>query len=179
MKTYLTYGFAMALAGLLLNLALFFTGFHSDADKLGTAQTIATVIGLVITVAGVVLGTQARRAEKPATEAFTYGNALGAGVLICLFATLLGVVTNYVYMHLINPGMQDLLVQAQIAKWEAAGLTGDQIDNAEKVMRKMMHPALQAVFGLLIGVVFGTIISLVTSAFLRREAAPAVPSAAA
>jgi len=41
MKTYLTYGFAMAIAGALLSLVLYFLGYHSDPAKFATAQ-IAT-----------------------------------------------------------------------------------------------------------------------------------------
>ncbi len=62
MKTYLTYGFYLAFASALLVFALYFLGLHDSAEKLGTAQTVQTVVGLVITVGGIVLGTKARRA---------------------------------------------------------------------------------------------------------------------
>jgi hypothetical protein len=179
MKTPLVYGLFMALAGLLLTLVLYFTGFHSDVEKLKTAQTISTVGGLAIGITFITLGTKARRAEVPATEAFGYGRALGAGVLIGLFGSLFGIVTNFLYMHVINPGLTDLMVQAQIAKWEAAGMSSDRIEQAEKMMRTMMNPALQAVFGIIIGVLFCTIIALVVAAFLKREATAEQPPVAA
>lgn len=170
MKTYVAYGFVWALAGALVTLALFFLGFHSAAEKLQSAQMIQLFAGLVISVATIVLGTRARRAEAPGTEPFGYGRALATGVMITLFATIFSVIASYVYMQVINPDMQDLSVQAQIAKWEAAGMSSTQIDAAESIMRKMMHPAIQAAFGFVIGMVFGLIISLITSIFLRRTA---------
>jgi predicted DNA repair protein MutK len=166
MKTYLTYGFAISMAGLLMNLGLFFTGFHTDAEKLGTGNLIAVLGGVAITVVGIVLGTKARREEFPLDEPFTYGRALVAGVMITLFATLVGIVTNYLYMHVINPSMTELMTQAQVNKFEASGMDSAK---AEALSAKMMHPVAQAIFGLIIGMIFGTVISLITSAVLKRE----------
>jgi len=173
MKTYLTYGLFSALGITLVSLILFFLGYHSDAAKLGTAQLIGTIGALAISITLTVLGIKARRAEVPATEPFGYGRALAAGVMITLFAVLFGAVTNYLYNHVINPGFSDIMVQAQIEKWEAKGMTAAQIEGAESMMRKMMHPAAQAVFGILAGMVFGTVISLIAAAFLQRPAVPA------
>jgi len=163
MKTYLTYGLAMTVAGALLTLAL------------RTAQWIGMGGGLVIGIAAIVLGTKARRAELPATEEFGYGRALGTGVMIVLFAALFGIVTNLLYTQVINPNFSEVLVQAQIEKWEAAGMSADKIEKAEGLMRKMMNPAIQACVGFLSGMMFGTLISLVTAAFLKREASAEPP----
>jgi hypothetical protein len=126
-----------------------------------------------------VLGTKAKRATVPTTEDFGYGSALGAGVMISLFAALFGIVTTYLYAAVINPGMTDIAMQAQIAKWEAAGLSGTSIERAEAMMRKMMSPPIQACFGFVFGMIFSTIISLITAAFLKREAVTDVPPTAA
>lgn len=179
MKTYVTYGVVWALGGALLNLVLFFTGFHSAPEKLQTGQWVALAIGLAIGVACLVLGTKARRNEVPATEAFGYGRALAAGVMVVLFATVFGTILQYVYANMINPDLQEVAIQAQIAKWEAAGMGSSQIEAAEGVMRKMSHPALQALFQIIAGMFFGTLLALITSAFLKRPAAPlAEPPAA-
>jgi hypothetical protein len=172
MKTYLTYGLFIALGITLVSLILFFLGYHSDAAKLGTAQLIGTIAALVISIAFTVIGIKARRAEIPPTEPFGYGRAVAAGVMITLFAVLFGAVTTYVYNHIINPGFMDVMVQAQVEKWEAKGMSSSQIEGAEAVMRKMMHPAVQAAFGILFGMVFGTIISLIAAAFLKRPELP-------
>lgn len=175
MKTYVTYGLGWALAGMLLMLVLFFLGFHSSVEKLESAQWIGIAAGLVVAIAFLVLGTKARRNEVPLNEPFGYGRALGAAVMITLFASLFGMVGNYIYMHLINPGMLDLSAQAQIEKWEAAGMSSSQIEAAEGMMRKMMHPVLQAVFYFLGATFFGVLLALITSIFLRRPAVEAAP----
>ncbi len=170
MKTCLIYGFAMSLAGAVLNLTLYFLNYHSDVAKLGVAQGIGAIGGLAIGITCIVLGTKARRAELPAHEEFTYGRALGTGVMITLFAALLGIVTNYVYFAVINPGLTDIIVQSQMEKMEAKGMSGVQLEQVEKVTRMMTKPPIQAAFGFLGGMFFGTIISLVTSAFLKKPA---------
>jgi hypothetical protein len=177
MKTSVTYGFYMSLASALLVFALYFMGFHSEASKLGTAQTIQTVCGLAIGITFVVFGTKARRAELPATEDFGYGRALGAGVMITLFAAIFGVVFNYLYSAIINPNFVEVMVQAQTLKFEEKGMSGEQIDRAVGLMRGMMKPGIQAAFGFIFGLFFGTLISLVTAAFLKRPATDEVVAA--
>ena len=170
MKTYVTYGFFMALGGLLLTLALFFLGFHSDAAKLSSSQWIGSVGGLAIGITVLTLGIKARRADVPVTEEFGYGRALAAGVMITLFGALFGIVTNYLYFQVINPNMADLIVQAQLDKMEAKGMSGAQLEQAEKGIRMFMKPVFSAIFGFIMGLFWGTIISLIAAAFLKRKA---------
>jgi len=170
MKTYVTYGFFMALGGMILTLALYFLGFHSDPAKFSTAQWIGSIGGLAIGITVLTLGIKARRAEVPATEEFSYGNAVAAGVAITLFGALFGIVTNCLYFQVINPGMSEIIVQAQLDKMEAKGMSGAQLEQAEKGIRFFMKPAITAVVGFVAGLFWGTIISLVAAAFLKRKA---------
>ena len=179
MKTYVTYGFYMALAGLLLSLAFFFLGFHATAAKMQSTQIINTIGLLAIAISILAFGIKARRADVPATEEFGYGRAVLAGFLITLWACLFGIITNYLYFQLINPGITDIMVQAQMDKLEAKGLSGAQLEQAEKMTRMFMKPAMFAVVGFLGGLFWGTLISLVTAAFLKRKTTDAVPPLAA
>ncbi|MEO6244839.1 MAG: DUF4199 domain-containing protein [Opitutaceae bacterium] len=171
MKTPLTYGFLMAIAGAVLVISLYLLGYHSDASKFGTAQMIGMVGGLAIGITCITLGMKARRAEIPAHEPFGYGRALGTGVMIALFASLFGIVTNFAYVKFINPGISDMIAQTEIAKLEAKRLSGAQLEGAEKMIRVMTGPLAYTVMGFLGGLLFGTLISLVVAAFLKRPAA--------
>lgn len=170
MKTCLTFGAALAIANALLTFGLYFAGLHSDVAKLGTAQWVGTTGIIVFSLACIILGVKARREEIPADEDFTYGRALGAGVLVVLFASLLGMITTILYSSVINPGFSELLAQAQVQKWETMGMSAAQIEPAEKMMRSMMKPPIQAVFGFFSGMVGGTLLSLIVAAFLKRSA---------
>ncbi len=172
MKTYLIYGAAMAIAGAILGIVLYLLGLHSDPAKLTAAQVVGSLGGLAIGIACITLGVKARRAEVPATEEFGYGRALGAGVMITLFAALLGIGTSLLYAKVINPEFSDVILQAQLRDLEAKNLPVAQAEAAEKMMRAMSGPTAQVVMGFFGGLFFGTIISLVAAAFLKRPAAP-------
>ena len=170
MKTYLTYGFAMALGGALVSLAMFLLGLHDSPSKLDTAQWIQRGCGLAVGIACIVLGTKARRAEVPPRENFGYGSALACGVMITLFAALIGLVTNYLYTAFINPNLVEVLLQSQVEKLEADGIPADRIEQIQKMSATMMKPAVLAVFGFISGMFFGTVISLITAVCLKRSA---------
>lgn len=172
MKTYLTYGFGIALAGALVNLVLYFAGLHNDPSKLTAAQWIGGLLGVLITIVGIVLGTKARRSQIPPGESFGYGRAFVAGLGIAFFAAVFGVLTGYLYMHVINPGLNDLIIQSKTAEMEAKGVSAAQLEQMEKVLRMMTSAPAQAIFTFLGAMFFGTIVSLITAAVLKREATP-------
>lgn len=172
MKTYLTYGVIWAIAGLVLTVVLYLLGYHSDPAKMTVANYIGGIGGLAIAVACLVFGIRARRDEVPATENFGYGRALGAGVMVALVASVIGIFTTYLYAKVINPEFVDVLVQTQVEKLESKGLSAAQVEGAEKMIRTMSGPGVQAIFACLGGMLFGTIISAIAAAFLKRPAAP-------
>lgn len=178
MKHYLTYGLYLALAGALLNLVFFFLGYHSDVAKFHTAQWVGGIgmlaIGIVLTAVGI----KARRADVPPSESFGYGSALGAGVMITLFANLFAAIFNFSYIKFINPGFTDVMMQLQAEKMEAKGMSSAQIEQAQHFMRAMMGPVGYSITGFITGIVFGVIISLVVAAFLRRAASEEPPALA-
>ena len=169
MKTYLSYGSAMAGAGFVLTLALYILGFHSDPSKLTAAQWIQSCLGLGISVTCIVLGTKARRAQVPATDEFGYGSALGAGVMISLFSALLALVTTFLYFGVSNPNFVEVMLRAQAATLEAQGRSADQIEQIQKISGTFMKLPMQMVFGFFGSLLFGTIISLISAAFLKRN----------
>lgn len=169
MKPPVVYGIALALGAAFLNLALYFLGLHSDAAKLGQAQMISSVGMLVIGITCTVLGIRGQRAETPLEKDFGYGRALGTGVIISLVAGLIGIGTNWFYLESINPGFRDLLVQAQLDKMAERGVSPDQLDKMEKGMRFFMQPIMVGLVNLVTTVFWGTVISLIAAAALKRK----------
>lgn len=176
MKTYFTYGSAMAGGGFLLSLALYILGYHSDPAKLSVANWVQGCGGLGISIACIVLGIKARRAQVPVTEEFGYGSALGAGVMVSIFAALVGLVTTYLYMGVINPELSSIIIQAQADQLEAQGMSADKIEQIQKVSAPFMKLPMQMVFGFLGGILFGTLISLISAAFLKRSVTDQLPA---
>lgn len=170
MKTCSLYGFILAVLTAVLTLVLYFLGFHSDPAKLGAAKWIGGIAGVAINVVVVALGVKARRSEVPAAEPFNYGSALGAGMTIAVVASFLGAIFTYVYMGFVNTGYADVLLQDQMDKLQAKGLSSAQLEQAEKMTRLFMGPVPTAVFSLIAGVIFGFIVALIVAAFLKRPA---------
>jgi len=174
MKTCSLYGFILAVALAVLTLVLYFLGLHSDPARLAAAKWVGGLGSVAVSVLCVSLGVRARRAEIPEADGFPYGRALGAGVLISLVAAILGAVFNYLYFAIINPGYAEVLLQDQMDRLQAKGLSGAQLDQAEKFTRYFMTPVPMAVYALIAGFISGVLISLVIAAFLKRPA-PAGP----
>jgi hypothetical protein len=169
MKLALMYGAAMAIAGAIFVLLLFFAGFHDSAAKLQSAQWIGIGGGLAIGVACLALAMREKRAQFPAEEDWGYGSALGAGVLTALFGSLFGLVTSYTYFGIINPGFGDLALQAQLAAMEAKGLPPDQVEKLEPMFRPWMTPVAMTLTQGLFGIIFSILLSLVVAIFFRQR----------
>ena len=172
MKTYLLHGIALAVVNFLFTLVLFIFGLHSDPAKIGLAGGIGSIGGLIIMSVIIALGMKAARAKSPASEPFTYGNAFGAGAWITVVASLLALVTHSLYIRVIDPQFTEILIQAKLNRLEARGITGDQYDRAEKIIRASSGPFWQTIAVCIGCAILGLIISLIVAAFFRREAAP-------
>jgi hypothetical protein len=167
MKTPLTYGAIMAVAGALFTFVLYFAGFHDNAEKMASVQALGSTAPLAIGITCLILAMREKRATASVDSDWGYGSALGTGVMTGLFASLFGMVTAYAYFAFVNPHMTDVIFQMQTAKMQANGMGADQIERAEPIMRKMMSPvALTLVQGFM-GFLFSFLLSLIIAIFFR------------
>ena len=106
----------------------------------------------------------------------TYGQALGAGVIICLYSALLMAVFTYILYAFIDPG----LAEKQLAFTEEImlnrGTPQVQIDAGMAVQKKIMVPPVIAVMGIFGSMLTGTIMSLLIGIFVRKEGNPLIDS---
>lgn len=157
----------------LVTLICYLLGFHSDPDKVQMAGSIATFTALAVGITATTFGMRAKRHAMPSTEEFSYGQAFITGFIIAVFAAFFGTVFNYVYMAFINPDFADIVQQAQRAKLEAKGLSSDKIEHIQNLTRMFMKPAARAILGIIGTLSWGTAISLIAAAFVKRPASPA------
>jgi|GEM_PF-238799 len=172
------HGLGMAIAGAVLNLALYLAGLQDDPANMTANQLIGLVVGLVITVVGLRLAMKARREQQSAEDGFGYGAALGTGTLTAVWSSLLGAGFHVLYLTVINPGFVDALVDGQLAKLEAQGMSGAQLDQAEGMVRLFSGVPMQAIFAVVFGLFFGFIVSLIVAAFMKRPATESFDDAA-
>jgi hypothetical protein len=104
----------------------------------------------------------------------TYGESLGAGVVICLYYSLI----MAVFIYLLYTVIDTELVAKQLAFAEETmqkkGLPQESIDMAMKMQEKFMKPAIMAPFGIIMNMFFGLVLSLLVSIFIRKEGNPLV-----
>ena len=138
--------------------------------KLSIANWVGGIGGLAIGISTIMLGMKARRAEIPPTENFGYGAALWVGTRIAFISAFFSAIFVYCYNAFINPGFADVMMQGQAAKMEAKGLSSDQIEKFQAMSAWIFKPGAAACFALIIGTVFGVILSLIIAAFMKRTA---------
>lgn len=178
MKTSLTHGFYIALAGAFLAMALYLLGFHSDPEKFGMGQTIGTVGGLAISIVFMLMGVREKRANTLSDKKWGYGAAMGTAFMIGLFGTLIAVVFNYLYFFHINSGFSDLVFQNEIAKLEAQDVPAQAIENAESVIKMMTSPPAMLATGAIFGLIGHTVIALIMAAFTKNRPETTPPTVA-
>ena len=166
MNTKFIYALILTIAGALLNLLLFFTGFQTE--KLATGQYFQW-LGFVIMFAVLWLGTKAVREESP-HKAMSYGKGVCTGVLISLYSGLMSSVYSFIHFKFVNTEFADYQLALIRPKWEAAGMAETQMDQAEKMTRAMMGPVAQAILTPIFVTIFGLICALIIAAFLKRAA---------
>jgi hypothetical protein len=175
MNTKFFYAVVLTVCVIVFQLLLFFLGYQTE--KVATGQYVAW-LSVVILAVVLWFGVKAVREERPG-KTLTYGQGVGAGTLISLYGGLMSAVYTVIHLKFINPNYADYIMDMTRAKWAAAGMSQDQMARIEGFTRSMISPWVQAVMGLFFTVLFGLIISLIISAFLKREKPVAAPAASA
>lgn len=173
MKNALTYGLFTALTGTALLLLMYFLGFHDTPEKMKSVQWVGLAGSVVISAVFIALAMREKRADFPTVEDWGYGNALVAGVLTGLFASLFGLVSAYVYFFVINPDFSEVSYQVQVRAMEASGKTPDYVAKAEPALRMFSKPAVLVVFQGIFGFVISVIVALLVAIFFRKRDQPA------
>lgn len=104
----------------------------------------------------------------------TYGQALGAGVIICLYYAIIMAVFSYILFAIIDKGLIDKMLAISEEAGLKKGYSQEQIDMGMKFSHKIMTPPVLAVMGLFSSMFMGTIFSLIIAAFVRKEGNPLI-----
>jgi len=127
-----------------------------------------SIIQYLIIIGGIIYGTIKFRDEDLGGE-ITYSKALGFGVLICVFAAVISGIYTIILMKVIDPEYISKLMNVMEEELVSKGMPEEQIEASMKIMSKMQSPFFMAISTVLGFAFMGTIFSLVTSAFLKKE----------
>ena len=102
----------------------------------------------------------------------SYGSALGYGVLFSFIASLVASIVNYIYLGYIDDGfITYTLEQAEMQMYES-GQSDEQIEMAISMTRKMTSPIMMGIWGVFGITLLGLVLSLIISAFVKKEENP-------
>ena len=108
----------------------------------------------------------------------TYGQAVGAGVVIFVYVAIIMAVYTYILWAVIDPG----LVKKALAVSEEAmvnkGVPQAGIDAGMAFAAKIMKPGVMSLFAIFGTMFFGVIYTLLVSIFIKKEGNPMVDTPA-
>ncbi len=159
-KSAMTYGLYLAIVLILYSVILYVGGLLTN--------TVLGYVNFALLIVGIYL-TQLTYRNKELGGAISYGQAVGFGVIVAACVGFLTAIYTLVLYKFIDPG---LLKEVQAAQEEillARGMSEDQVEAAMAMSEKMMTPVIMAISGVFSYVLIGTIISLITSIFVKRQ----------
>jgi hypothetical protein len=104
----------------------------------------------------------------------TYGQSLGAGVVIFLYYSIITALFTYILYKFIDTGLTAKLLAFAEEAMVKKGVPQQAIDAGMAIQKKMMIPEIMAPLSILGTMLQGTIISLIVSIFTRKEGNPLV-----
>jgi hypothetical protein len=106
----------------------------------------------------------------------TYGQSVGAGVIIFLYSAVIGAVFMYLLYTVIDSGLTEKQLAFLEEKILQKGAPQEAVDAAMGIQRKIMKPEIMAPFSILGSLFSGTIITLIVSIFIKKEGNPLIDS---
>ncbi len=156
--------------GLILGfLSIIYTAILYFADQMFN-QTLG-YLSILIMVVAIFLGIKAYR-DNFKGGYISYGQAVGSGVIISLYASILSAIFTILLYKLIDPDLVNKLYSFTEQQTLDKGVPEEQIEMTMKFTKIFLNPYLMAVMAVFGGVFMGVIISLIEAIFLKKEGAP-------
>jgi len=106
----------------------------------------------------------------------TYGQGLGAGMIIFLYYSIIAAIFAYILYAIIDTGLVDKQLAMIEDKMGQRGLPQSAIDASMSIQKKIMKPGIMAPMSIFGNMFTGLIMSLIVAAFVRKEGNPLVDS---
>ncbi|MCB9187022.1 MAG: DUF4199 domain-containing protein [Flavobacteriales bacterium] len=162
MKQLMNWGGILGLALIAYSLVLYALG--------ATESQAAQYVSYGIIAAGIFLATKNKRDKQ--NGIISYGEGLGYGVGVAFFGSILVAFYTFIFFSMIDPEMLEQMVLRAEDQMYEQGLPDDQVEMAMEMTRKFMMPGPMAAIVVLSYTFVGFIISLITSAILKKEGDP-------
>ena len=151
------------MTGLVLFLVFILSGI------LGTRVSgIMQVTGYAALGLGIFIGTKNYRDEE-LNGSITYTTALYSGFLISFFSSILIAFAVFLYVKFVDSSIIEKIMEQTEQNMLDSGRSDEEIEKAMEAAKLFMNPPSMGIFSVLGYTFFGTLLSLVTSAFVKRD----------
>jgi hypothetical protein len=168
-KANLTNGLILGLVGVVYTLVMYFLDL--------TFNQVQQYVYIVIQIALLFFLLKAYR-DNSMHGQITYGQSVGAGVVMSLYSAIIGAIFLYILYTVIDSGLTEKQLAFVEEKMLEKGAPQEAIDAGMAIQRKIMKPEIMAPFSILGGMFWGTILSLIISIFIKREGNPLIDTPA-
>jgi hypothetical protein len=135
-----------------------------------TEAAWAQWVNYAVIAAIIYIGTKAKRNSQDGV--LSYGQGLSSGVGITFFGSIFVAFYTFVFFSFIDPDMlQELILRVEDEMYNN-GTPDAQVEMAMSMTRKFMQPGPMAAMVVLSYTFMGFIISLITSAILKKDGDP-------
>jgi len=164
-KANLTNGLILGLIGIVFSLMMYFLDLTTNKWVSRSFYVIEIIILYFLVKS---------YRDKYMYGIITYGQAMGAGIVICLYYTIITGIFTYFLFALIDPGLLDKMIALSEDEGLKRGFSQEQIDASMNVTKKIMTAPIMTVFAIFVSMFVGTIMSLIVAAFVRKEGNPLI-----
>ncbi|MEP7267036.1 MAG: DUF4199 domain-containing protein [Saprospiraceae bacterium] len=137
----------------------------------GGSQVAGIMMGLLsfgICIVLVVAAIKKQRDEMQDGH-ITLGQCVLLGTGILVLAGLISTVVSLIYTNFIDPGYMERVIAAAEEKWEAAGMSQEQIEKAKSMTMSFKNPILSSATSMACYGIGGAIVSLIVGLIMKKE----------
>jgi hypothetical protein len=103
-----------------------------------------------------------------------YGRAVGAGVVIFLYCSVLAAIFSFILYKFIDTGLIAKALAFSEEAMQKRGMPQEAIDAGLRIQQKIMKPAIMSIISIFTGMLYGTVMSLIVAIFVRKEGNPLI-----
>lgn len=134
-----------------------------------TGSPVESWIMYLLILTGIVVATNDFKNKSGDNQPFSYGNTLGYGVSVVLFASIVMAVYTFILYQFVAPELLEKLLLDLEEAYLNAGLADDMVEQQVKMLKTFMTPGILA-FSQIFSLVFiGFVIALISSLFLKKN----------
>ena len=164
-KANLTNGLILGLVGVVYTLVMYFLDL--------TFNQVQQYVYIVVQIALMFFLMKSYR-DNYMHGQITYGQSVGAGVIMTLYSAIIGAIFIYILYTVIDTGLTEKQLAFVEEKMLEKGAPQEAIDAGMAIQRKIMKPEIMAPFSILGSMFWGTILSLIISIFIKKEGNPLI-----